>query len=232
MSSKKCSSSSSSSSSGSQKARDIGLLRAAFRGNDKWNNTWNIMRAYNSHARHATGPPPFAATWAEIEVHVTPAFSENEINSSKESPLSPSPSFEAMERYQDGLNRMIIYERNSTAASSAALMEQFEIISRICGENVDYLKTVFLRHAFGESHTRVVDLTGITWNDFHVAWAELECNPKYNEPVFAMDKGLTHPKSPMVTGDWSMDEHALALQRWAQSRASSGGSAASAGGSP
>jgi hypothetical protein len=78
----------------------------------------------------------------------------------------------------------------------------------------DFRKTVFLRLAFNEGHYTVVYLTGLTWNNFFATWAELEVSNKYNDPVFPMNKGLTHAASPIVTGDWSLDDHGVAVKEY------------------
>jgi hypothetical protein len=111
------SASTTSTTTGSQKARDIGLLMAAFRGHAKWDNTWSIEIEYKSHASNSTGPPALQATWTEMEKSLTPSFVLQESTTSPESPLSPKPTPEATSRFNAACKRIMIFEQNSNDAT-------------------------------------------------------------------------------------------------------------------
>ena len=194
------------------KAHDVGVLRAAFVTNGKWNNTWNIMREYNRAVGNNTGPPPLAATWTEIEKDVTPVFQQTEINTSDKSPLSPNSTAEAVERYNHAVKLMNVFERNSNDANCQNLVASFAQ-NHLIG-NKDFLQAIFLRHVFDEPQHRIIDLTGRTWNNFYYAWAELEVGEEYNDPVFPMSEGMTHAASPIVTGDWTVDAYSQHRIQW------------------
>ena len=199
---------------GSQKARDIGLLRATSRGHATYDNTWNVMREYNRSVASTTGPPPLEATWTEMEKSLAPSFQLSKVNTSAESPLSPNPSPLAIKRFNEATNRMVVFERYSTDQTCQNLVAWFAR-NHLLGDN-DYLQTVFLRHAFDERQTKINDLTAMTWNNFFSAWAELEVNDDYNDPVFPMTEGMTNAASPVVSGDWSMDGYSKEKYDWIQ----------------
>lgn len=197
---------------GSAMARDVGVLCAAFPTDGKWNNTWTIMREYNRSAGNNTGPPPFAATWTEMEKSFTPTFQQTEVNTSYKSPLAPIPEAEAVKRFNHAVKLMVIFERNSISAQCQAVKNWFAQNQHLGGRS--FLETAFLRRAFDEYHTTVIDLTGKTYDNFFCTWAELEVDEKYNAPVFPMDQGMTHAASPIVTGDWSIDNYTQAKFDW------------------
>ncbi|GAB7333654.1 hypothetical protein MBLNU13_g05211t1 [Cladosporium sp. NU13] len=197
---------------GTPKARDVGILCAAFVTDGKWNNTWNIMREYNRAASDNTGPPPLAATWTEMEKDVAPVFQQTEINTSNKSPLSPNPTAEAIKRYNHAVKLMNVFERNSNDANCQTLVASFAQ-NHLIGDK-DFLQTVFLRHAFDEPQHKIIDLTGKTWNNFFSAWAELEVGEEYNDPVFSMDQGMTHAASPIITMDWTVDAYTQEKIQW------------------
>jgi hypothetical protein len=198
---------------GSKTARDVGILRAAFVTDTKWDNTWNIMREYNRSARDNTGPPPFAATWTEMEKTLTPIFQQTEIPSSTNSPLSTDPSAEAVKRFNHAVRLVAVYERNSTNSKCQDLVTWFRSNENRIGAK-DFQETVFLRHAFDTRHHIVMNLTTKTYNDFYYAWAELEVGEEYNDPVFPMEEGLTNAASPVISGDWTIDAYTLEKLQW------------------
>ena len=149
------------------KAHDVGILRAAFVTNGKWNNTWNIMREYNRAVGNNTGPSPLATTWTEMEKDVTPVFQQTEINTSNNSPLSPNSTAETGERYNHAVKLMNVFEHHSNDANCQILVALFAQ-NHLIGDK-DFLQAVFLRHAFHEPQHRIIDLTGRTWNNIYSA---------------------------------------------------------------
>jgi len=198
---------------GSKTARDVGILRAAFVTDSKWDNTWNIMREYNRSARNNTGPPPFAATWTEMEKTITPTFQQTEIPSSTNSPLPANPSVEAVKRFNHAVKLVAVYERNSTNSKCQDLTTWFGRNEGRIGPK-EFQKPVFLRHAFDERHSVVTELTPKTYTDFYYAWAELEVGEEYNDPVFPMEEWQTADASPVVSGDWTIDAYTLEKLQW------------------
>jgi hypothetical protein len=198
---------------GSEMARYVGTLHAAFVGEGWWSNIWNIMKEYNRGLSNSTGPPPLAHTWTEMEKTLTPTFQQTEINTSPNSPLSANPSEEAVKRFNHAVKLMVIFEHNSNDTKCQELVTWFTNNEPRLG-NREALKTTFLAKAFNERHNTVPELTGKTWNNFFYAWAELEVGDKYNEPIFPMSEGLANAASPVKTGDWSIDQYTLDKVQW------------------
>jgi hypothetical protein len=198
---------------GSELARHVGLLRAAFPIEGTWKNIWNIMREYNRGLSNSTGPPPLAHTWTEMEMTLTPTFQQTEITTSPNSPLSANPCEEAVKRFNHAVKLMIIFEHNSNNPKCQELVTWFTNNEARLGYR-EALKTIFLAKAFNERHNTVSELTGRTGNNFFSAWAELEVGVKYNEPLFPMSEGLTNAASPVKTDDWSIDQYTLNKVQW------------------
>jgi hypothetical protein len=191
-------------SSGSERARDIGSLRAAYHGASQSDKTWEILRLYDKKANGSpdlleppAGEPPLSiyekTDMALYVLHDKPAFTSKTRTAA--APLSFNPSPQAVNLFNKVVERMVIYETN--AASSQRLMSDFNLCQDVARPMRD-IQITFLHHAFNlESRERVVAVYKLVEEDFFAAWAELEVNGALDNPVFPMNQGLTHAASPV-----------------------------------
>jgi hypothetical protein len=139
---------------GSQKARDIALIRAAYRGDAGWDNTWKIIHQYNTKAK---GSPSnfstFEKTWNEIfgNAKQKPAFEYGDSKTEIHIPLSPEPSQESVHLFNGAIERMVFYEANINFGSSQLLKAKFTECLGSVGD-MRYIQTTFLSHAFNTTH--------------------------------------------------------------------------------
>jgi hypothetical protein len=191
-------------SGGSERARDIGSLRAAYHGASQSDNTWEIMRLYDKKANGSPDllEPPASGPLSIYEktdaalylMHDKPAFKSKTRTAA--APLSFNPSPQAVSLFNNAVERIVIYETN--AASSQRLMSDFNLCLDVAGTMEDNQIT-FLHNAFNlESRERVVAVYELVEKDFFAAWAELEVNGRLDNPVFPMNEGSTHPASPVL----------------------------------
>jgi hypothetical protein len=201
-------------SGGSERARDIGALRAAYHGASQSDNTWEIMRLYDKKANGSPDllEPPASGPLSIYEktdaalylMHDKPAFKSKTRTAA--APLSFNPSPQAVNLFNKAHERMVIYETN--AASSQRLMADFNLCLDVAGTMRDNQITL-LHHAFNlESRERVVAVYELVEKDFFAAWAELEVNDRLENPVFPMNQGSTHPASPVSA--WLQERKARA----------------------
>jgi hypothetical protein len=195
------------STAGSQKARDIALIYAAYRGTAGWDNTWKILHRFNEVAKWSPSNfSTFERTWDDIfgKEAQKPAFEREQSKTDFWSPLSPKLSQESVLLFNKAIERMVFFETNENWASAMLLESKFTNYLGKVGD-MRYLQTTFLSHAFGMSHTETTRVFEFAGDDFLAAWAELEIDNRYNKPVFPLIEGWIDPASPLVTGVWSLE---------------------------
>jgi hypothetical protein len=191
-------------SSGSEKARYIGSLRAAYHGASKSDNTWEILRLYDEKANGSPDlePPPgrerltlYEKTEAALYImYGEPVFTSK--TRTADEPLSFNPTPKSVYLFNQAVYRMVNYERNANSEGAKRLMAQFNLCLDVAGTMRD-IQTTFLHHAFNEPQSVVAEVLKFVEYDFFAAWAELEVNNKYKWAIFTIEEGATHTASPI-----------------------------------
>lgn len=195
---------------GSQAARDIGVLVAAFRAIDEPNSgtTWTCRRVYQTFiiGSFLAGPSPLQAAWTDLEETFsgsTPLFSLTEINTSPDSPLSPTACPASVALFNGAVGRISAYEHYTDDPNAQKVIPSLT-------QHKTRIGTLMIA-AFGLSRTTIAAVYSKTCaTDIVATWVELE---QSYTPTFSLSAAMTAPESPFVTGDWTVAENDKALGR-------------------